>query len=145
MAYICEDTNAAKTVADTIKTCGDHIPGNFKVELDKNPFSLSFWVRTNGKDVAHFRLVQQQNCCGIVVSTDTWVIKEYQGQKLAQEMLMLKEALAKVYGYSCMMATVNITGNPAEVHILEKFGWTCVNRFVNSRTKNTVGIFTKNL
>jgi predicted restriction endonuclease len=55
------------------------------------------------------------------------------------------KTVAKIYGYSCMMATVNVTGNPAEVHILEKFRWTCVNQFVNSRTKNTVGIFTKNL
>lgn len=115
------------------------------MQFDKNPFSLSFWLRKEGKDVARFTLKQMINCCGILVSTDAYVDPLYRKQGIAQELMLLKEALAKEYGYPSMLATVNMTGNPAEVHILEKHGWRMVNDFKNSRTKNQVGVFVKNL
>ena len=89
-------------------------------------------------------MVQQVNCCGILVSTQTFVRELYRGEHIAQDMMPLKEALAREFGYGMLLATVNVTGNPAEVHILEKFGWkTAGDTFVNERTGNTLGVYTK--
>ena len=142
--FICDEKATAQAVK-LIKELTKLMDGDFRIQIDKYPFSLHYWVRNLKEDIAHFQLVQQANCCGILVSTDTWVKDNYQKMGVAQEMMKLKEALAKEFGFSCLLATVNMTGNPAEVHILEKFGWSCVSSFKNSRTTNKVGIFTKNL
>lgn len=145
MGYICDTDKARKTVGELIKSMKSTIMSDFSVALDSGPFNLKITIRRGGKDIAGFTLAEQKNCCGILVSTQTFVDNEYRKQGIAQEMMPLKEALAKEFGYSCLLATVNITGNPAEKHILEKFGWTMHTSFKNSRTKNTVGIFSKNL
>lgn len=147
MGFYCKDENVAKTVAETIKQLGNPevMANGFRVQLDHFPFALEFWGRDGKQDICHFKLVEQPNCCGIVVSTDTWVRKEYRSSGIAQSMMYLKEALAKVYGYSCMIATVNLTDNAVEEHILTKFGWKKMDEFINSRTNHLVGIFTKRL
>lgn len=144
MGWICDTKEAADTLAKAVKEFGNGPLSNFSVKFERSPFSVKLDLRDyNGEDVATFTLKEMINCCGILVSTKTQVYKDFQGKGIAQELMLLKESLAKVYGYSCMMATVNMTGNPTEVHILEKFGWKCVSSFKNSRTKNKVGIFTK--
>jgi GNAT superfamily N-acetyltransferase len=146
MGWICDTKEAAKKLAQAVKTFGNGGMDNFAVEFKRNPFSVKMDFKDSvGKSMATFTLKEMINCCGILVSTRTEVSNDYRGKGLAQELMLLKEELARQYGYSCMMATVNMTGNPAEVHILEKFGWKCVNDFNNSRTKNKVGVFVKNL
>lgn len=136
-----------KKVAEVINLLRKEIGDDFRIQCDtrSSNFSINFWLRAGNRDIAHFELVQQTNCCGILVSTNTIVYEGYRGQGLAQNMMPLKEALAKEFGFSLLLATVNMTGNPVEVHILEKFGWKLKDSFVNSRTKNTVGIFTKEI
>lgn len=145
MGWIVDDEKQAVELASKIKTFQGGMHRDFRLQLDRNPFTLKFWLRHGNNDIARFTLTQMVNCCGIVVSTDAWVETTYRGKGIAQEMLVLKEAIAKAYGYSCMMATVNMTGSPTEVHILQKAGWEKVNEFTNSRTRNQVGVFVKNL
>lgn len=119
---------------------------DFEVEVDPTErFKITFLLKDKKIIIAGFTLVEQINCCGILVSTKTFVHHEYRGKGIAQEMQGLKEKLAKEYGYTLLLATVNISGNPVQVHILEKFGWKLKDQFVNKRTGNTVGIYTKDL
>jgi GNAT superfamily N-acetyltransferase len=148
MSYICEggeEKRIAEMVHELFGRKLGSFSGGFNIDFERSPFTITFEFRSAKKPIAGFTLTQMINCCGILVSTKTFVEKSHQGHGIAQEMMSLKEALAKEFGYSSMLATVNVSGNPAEVHILEKNGWTCNNTFVNSRTKNTVGVFTKNL
>jgi GNAT superfamily N-acetyltransferase len=145
MGYIVDTDAGRKKVAGIIKELRNGLWSDFSITLDSSPFRLVIAIRTGGKEIAGFTLMEMINCCGIAVSTRTFVKDGHRGEGIAQEMMPLKETLAREFGYSSIMATVNMTGNPAEVHILEKFGWTCVNKFTNSRTKNEVGVFTKNL
>lgn len=146
MSYICDGTESDK-IAKLIKSFIEKSYwSNFTLEFKKYPFTIKLTFRdTKGDYISTFTLVQQINCCGILVSTKTDVNKTYQGRGIAQEMMYLKESLAKEFGYSLLMATVNMTGNPAEVHILEKFDWKLNTSFTNSRTKNQVGIYTKEI
>lgn len=147
MGWICDTKQAALSLARTVQEfqkASSRLSG-YSVKFENYPFSVTFGVIVDKKEIATFTLKEMINCCGILVSTRTSVAKDFRGKGIAQEMMLLKEALAKVYGYSCLMATVNMTGNPAEVHILEKFGWKMVHNFKNSRTTNNVGIFVKNL
>lgn len=144
MGLYIRDQNAAVAAIRAITV---NLTSDVRIELHSNPFSvqIDFLDSQTHRRMAGFTLVQQTNCCGILVSTQTYVEKEYRGQHMAQDMMPLKAAIARHFGYSMMMATVNISGNPAEAHILEKDGWRQVQEFVNSRTTNRVGVFTKAL
>lgn len=120
----------------------------FRIQIDANiSFSIEYWGRSEQRDVCHFKLIQQPGCCGILISTDTWVDENHRGQGLAKSMMILKDALAIEFGYSCLSATVNLSGKyaGAEEHILLTHGWQKSGEFVNTRTGNTVGIFYKDL
>lgn len=131
--------------AKVIKQLATEMGGmDVTVEVRNHPrlfIRLSFGI--DNHRVCGFTLTEQVNCCGILVSTQTYVEPAYRGQKYAQQMMPLKSAIAKEFGYSLLLATVNMTGNPAEVHILEKDGWKQSHVFINQRTKNQVGVFTK--
>jgi GNAT superfamily N-acetyltransferase len=141
MGYVSDNTEVARIT----KLLTKQMVSGFEITFDPNPFKIVFNYRCGGQNIAGFTLIEQYHCCGILVSSATYVDKDHQKQGIAQEMMPLKEALAKEFGYSLLMATVNMTGNPAEVHILEKFNWKKNSEFVNARTKNTVGIFTKEI
>jgi GNAT superfamily N-acetyltransferase len=143
MGYFPEESEVIPAVRAVVNGLKGSYSSGVKITYDSNPFTLTLEMRDNKTEIAGFTLTQQVNCCGILVSTQTYVMKKYQGKGIAKEMMPIKEALAKEFGYSLLMATVNMTGNPAEVHILEKFGWKLVSNFTNSRTKHKVGVFTK--
>lgn len=131
-------------VAESIKNLKNDI-GDFDLNIRTSPvqITLTFLRRGSGKRVCGFSLVEQPNCCGVLISTRTWVAVDEQGRGYAQEMMPIKEAIAKHLGYSCLSATVAININPKEVHILIKHKWKPGESFVNSRTRNTVQFFTK--
>lgn len=138
-----------KESAKAIKVLVDHMGENwiqhFILEVKRqSPFRLKFDIVEQDWRVAGFQLVEQVNCCGVLVSTRTYVHDRVKDEGYAQEMMELKIALAREFGYSAMLATV-VMKNEAEVHILEKFGWKCGETFTNARTKNLLGIFTLKL
>jgi len=135
-------TEAAKA----IKTlCGNGISNDIRVRVRALPLLITVSFIENDKTFAEFTLVEQVNCCGAMVSTRTWVMQSHAGRGIAQAMMPLKEAIAKEFGYSTLAATVNMSGNPKEVHILNKQGWSKGHEFLNKRTGNTVGFFFKNI
>ena len=144
MSYIedgKEVARAIKVLHSVFETNG--LCSGWKVQYDSYPFTLVFTLRYKKEDIAGFTLIQQKNCCGILISTRTFVRENHSNRGIAQDMMPLKFALAKEFGYSLILATVNMSGNPSEAHILEKYGWKLGESFVNARTKNTIGVFTR--
>ena len=149
MGYEIKDVEqASKSIYELSNKLAD-ISNHIKVEVRKNPFLVCVVFFTHpcwgSREMCGFTLTEQPNCCGVLVSTRTFVDINHQKQGLAQAMMPLKEAIAKEFRYSSLVATVNISGNPAEVHILNKFGWQQGHTFINSRTGNTVAFFHKAL
>jgi len=65
--------------------------------------------------------------------------EEYHERALAEKYKDIFNAIEQIKDLDKM------TISELEVHILEKFGWKLVDFFTNSRTKNTVGIYTKEI
>lgn len=144
MGYIADkDTviNFVKSVKQQNLVINEY---GIRITFYGNPFNLTYELLGHDKynALARFTLKEQINCCGILVSTDTFIAEQMRGRGIAHEFMNLKIAIAKEFGYSLLMATVDIGNNPAEVHILEKFGWKKVDEFINKRTRHTLGIFT---
>jgi hypothetical protein len=144
MGIKIDGTELAKAIKLLSDVTGKSYIDNFRVQVNKrSPFKLCFEIMEDDIPMAGFTLIEQVNCCGMLVSTRTFVLSKFQGEGCAQEMMELKDALAKEFGYSALLATVDVGNNPAEVHILEKCGWSKVKEFINKRTKPTLGVFIK--
>lgn len=124
---------AAKVIKELAYATMSSWSEDVTVRLRRHPTLISISFRAqNGDDVAKFTLAQQANCNGSLASIDTHVYEAYRGRGIAQELQILKECIAKEFGYSSLVATVNLS-NEAEVHILEKTGWTKGWEFTNTR------------
>jgi GNAT superfamily N-acetyltransferase len=155
MGYVIDDPNKVANAIRALATAGegDYRNGHpvvlvgdaIKVYVQTSSFEVTVEFFERHALVAQFTLIEQPNCCGALVSTRTYVSAEYRGQGVAQKMMTLKEAIAKSFGYSSLVATVNMTDNLAEVHILEKSGWELGHTFTNKRTDHVVGYYFKNL
>lgn len=97
-----------------------------------------------GVVVASFQLVPMINCCGILVSTSSFVEKQFRGLGLGTILNSLRVDIARELGYSVLMCT-DIESNSAQRKILKSNGWTDIYKFVNKRTSNTVFISVINL
>lgn len=145
MGYVIGNPDVAAKVIKNLNLALNCITNDIRVRVRKSPALIEVAWTEFQKEVAGFTLMEQPNCCGILISTKTFVHKDYQRHGIGTAMMQLKIAIAIEFGYSLLLATVNKTGNPTEVHILEKSGWKCLYEFRNSRTKNIVGIYSLDL
>lgn len=83
-------------------------------------------------------------CNQIVVSNHAFVRPELRGQGIGQKQHKERLDKAKELGYDYIICTVR-EDNKAEVHILEKNGWSELSWFVNSETGNKVLIYGRQL
>lgn len=121
-------------------------PGEFPTErkyYGKNTIVLCTSLPDNYKTrIVDFSLTQMPGCCGILISHNVYVGKSFEGKGVNSFLQGIREKIAKENGYTSLMCTTT-SENKAEVHILEKYGWSCVDKFVNKRTGNTVLTYTK--
>lgn len=101
---------------------------------------LRFHLRTvNDQTIAQFTLVQMIGCCGICVSTNSYVSSKYRQKGINTELNKLRIELAKDQDYSLLLCTDVATNVPQKKTLL-KNGWIDIHRFRNSRTGNLVDI-----
>lgn len=115
---------------------------------EKNPYGENTIAigRTSrskfGMPIIFFSLTQLPGCCGVLVSHNMLIHKDYRNKGVGTFLQGIKEEIAKDNGYTSMLATV-VESNKAEIHILEKAGWEPESCFINNRTGNTVWYYTK--
>src|SRR3990172_12791474 len=115
---------SAKQIAKATKMLADQITweGGFTLTYTK-PFMLALTATACDKTkVAQFTLSQLPGCCGIAVSTETYVDPNFRRQGLGTMLLQVKEALAREFGFSLLLATVKLS-NEAEIACLTKAEW----------------------
>jgi len=94
--------------------------------------------------VGRFTLAPMPGCCGIVISTDTWLEPSARNSGFSDEFRKLKHKLAKDLGYSVMIATTQTKDIPAFKNML-KSNYEIVKVFRNKRTDNDIAIGVKTL
>jgi GNAT superfamily N-acetyltransferase len=83
-------------------------------------------------------------CNQIVVSNHSWVAPEHRGKGLGTVIHKERLDVMKVLGYDYAICTVKL-GNVAQINILNKNGWKCLDEFLNRETGNTVLVFGRRL
>jgi hypothetical protein len=111
--------------------------------------SLLFEVRvgyTDGRNIriGEFCLEPMPGCCGIVVSTKSFLETNFRGSPHSESFHALKAAVAKYFGYTCMLMTTQLRNTP-QVVSASKARWRFFHYFRNSRTSNDIGIAVKDI
>ncbi len=135
------------TSSGTPKLCVDYdfdYPVEEKGLLQGESFSVYNPVGEAKLTVAVFRFEPLPGCCGVVVSTASYINTEWRGSWVGPEFHKLKEELAKNFGYSLLLATTQLSNIP-EVVSSSKARWRIVKTFLNKRTSRELGVMMKNL
>jgi hypothetical protein len=96
------------------------------------------------KNIARFQLSMMPGCCGICVSTDSFVFPDYRGKGIGTILNQLRQDIARTEGYSVMLCTDVVT-NEAQRKLLRKERWLDLFTFRNRRTDNEVALTMKAL
>lgn len=100
---------------------------------------FNLYSNENKRPVGNFRFSHMPGCCGMVVSHNTFLNRDFRGTMVSDGFRKLKEELAKELGYTMMIATTRMRDEPA-VGNFRKSGYEIVRKFVNKRTNNELGI-----
>ena len=91
-----------------------------------------------------FILVEMPGCCAYLISTNSYVGIKYRNKGIGQFMQTLKLKIAKDSGYPFLFATT-VSDNTIENHILIKNGWIRTDEGTNSRTRNKIYTWKKEI
>lgn len=101
-----------------------------------------FMIIHQGKPIATFYLVPMPGCCGIIISTSSYIDAAYRGKGLGTLLNTLRIHMAHYLGYTMVICT-DIESNEPQAKILNKNGWQKLLSFVNRRTDNQVNLHSR--
>ena len=101
-------------------------------------------IDLQGNLISTFRLLQMVGCCGICISTGTYVHPDFRGKGVNIILNNFRIDIAKHLGYGLLMCT-DLKSNTPQMKTLDKNGWKHIREFQNPRTGNILNITIKEL
>ena len=101
-------------------------------------------IDLQGNLISTFRLLQMVGCCGICISTGTYVCPDFRGKGINIILNNFRIDIAKHLGYGLLMCT-DLKSNTPQMKTLDKNGWKHIHEFKNPRTGNILNITIKEL
>ena len=114
------------------------------VYIKYNNRGIDFKVLNKDKIISQFKLIQMPGCCGICISTGTYVNPEFRGKGVNIILNNFRIAIAKDLGYGLLMCT-DLKSNTPQMKTLDKNGWKHIHEFKNPRTGNILNVTIKEL
>ena len=101
-------------------------------------------IDLQGNLISTFRLLQMVGCCGICISTGTYVHPDFRGKGVNIILNNFRIDIAKHLGYGLLMCT-DLKSNVPQMKTLDKNCWKHIHEFQNPRTGNILNITIKEL
>ena len=112
--------------------------------IKNNNHGIEFKVLNKDKIISQFKLIQMSGCCGICISTGTYVNPEFRGKGVNIILNNFRIDIAKDLGYGLLMCT-DLKSNTPQMKTLDKNGWKHIHEFKNPRTGNILNVTIKEL
>ena len=112
--------------------------------IKDNNRGIEFKVLNKDKIISQFKLIQMTGCCGICISTGTYVHPDFRGKGVNIILNNFRIDIAKHLGYGLLMCT-DLKSNTPQMKTLDKNGWKHIHEFKNPRTGNILNITIKEL
>jgi len=126
----------------------DFFPEDLSLTISKldhiSGASVVLYHKPTGKKIAWGHLMMMPGCCGLVVSTGSYVNPDYRNKGVGTIMHKIRKDIAGEAGFSCMICT-DVMNNKPQQKILKNAKWKFVHKFLNRNTGNTVGIHITNV
>ncbi len=130
---------------------------NILADFLKYTVNLKVLCKSNEESIFSFYIYDQNNCCGAMSVSDTYINSNYHNHKLAKLIQYLKEDICISQGVSLLTCTdvywKSYTTDYGEVETLAPYmrntkvllatGWKVSKLFLNRGSSNVVGVFTK--
>lgn len=113
-------------------------------EYDKGLYEeVKFYVKRKNHlnteyDIGNFTFAPMSGCCGVVISSFTFLEKIHRRTFNSKAFREIKEQFAKDLGYTMMIATTQMKNIPA-IKNMFKSNYEIVKTFTNKRTGNFLG------
>ena len=114
------------------------------VYIKDNNRGIEFKVLNKDKIISQFKLIQMPGCCGICISTGTYINPEFRGKGVNIILNNFRIDIATYLGYGLLMCT-DLKSNIPQMKTLDKNGWKHVHEFNNPRTGNILNVTIKEL
>ena len=101
-------------------------------------------INVEGVVISKFELAQMLGCCGICISTGTYVNPEFRGKGVNIILNNFRIDIATHLGYGLLMCT-DLKSNISQMKTLDKNGWKHIHEFKNPRTGNILNVTIKEL
>ena len=112
--------------------------------IKDNNRGIEFKVLNKDKIISQFKLIQMPGCCGICISTGTYVNPEFRGKGVNIILNNFRIDIATYLGYGLLMCT-DLKSNISQMKTLDKNGWKHIHEFKNPRTGNILNVTIKEL
>ena len=112
--------------------------------IKDNNRGIEFKVLNKDKIISQFKLIQMTGCCGICISTGTYVNPDFRGKGVNIILNNFRIDIAKHLGYGLLMCT-DLKSNTPQMKTLDKNGWKHIHEFKNPRTGNILNVTIKEL
>lgn len=136
---------SALHIKDSIEPVYVHVQLYDKEQIktyDDGHGKLVKWTST--PQVANFKLIEMPGCCGVLVSTNSFVQTEYSGRGIGTFLQSVKEWFAVKMQVGLLIATV-VNDNKAEERVLNKTGWVPVSSLLNPKTGRLINVWQKEI
>lgn len=94
--------------------------------------------------ITAFQLVKFPGCCAFIISTGTYVMKEFQGKGVNNLTNLLRQEIARYHNFTSIICT-DVDDNVPERKTLARNGWKDIYQVTNKRTGHKVNITVKEL
>ena len=112
--------------------------------IKDNNRGIEFKVLNKDNIISQFKLIQMPGCCGICISTGTYVNPEFRGKGVNIILNNFRIDIATYLGYGLLMCT-DLKSNTPQMKTLDKNGWKHIHEFKNPRTGNILNVTIKEL
>lgn len=106
--------------------------------------NVSYGINSDKTCIARFCLSDMPGCCGVVVSTGSYISYDYRGKGLGKLLNQMRKEICKAEGYGLLVCT-DIAYNIPQQKVLKRNGWKRASSFINPRTDNHIYLHTYNL
>ena len=114
--------------------------------LDKSVRIHFEYCDVEGKfvEVGFVTFAPMPGCCGVVISTNLYILPEFRGGVYSSIFQELRAKAAWRLGYTSMLATIQMNNIP-QVVSCAKHGWKFLKTFTNRRSGNLLAIVEKGI
>lgn len=142
-SYLYEISKRIKCSIKSLKIYIESV-NSYEDRYPEGKFTLKYKTTKKEEIIAQFSLVNMAGCCGIVISTGSFVTVPYRNKGIGTILNAMRQQIAFQWHYGLIVCT-DKENNKGQQKVLDKNSWIKNLSFKNPRTNNHILVHSKKL